>query len=48
MGSSDVFETADDGVKIGNFVELSDKIEYLDLKSAMKIQKEYSPRLLDL
>jgi len=31
--------------EIGNFVELSDKIDNLDLKSAMKIQKEYSPRL---
>lgn len=31
--------------EIGNFIELSDKIDNLDLKSAMKIQKEISPRL---
>ncbi len=31
--------------EIGNFVELSDKIDNLDHKSAMKIHKEYTPRL---
>ena len=31
--------------QIGNFVELADKIESLDLESAHKIQKSYSPRL---
>ncbi len=31
--------------EIGNFVELADKIESLDLESAHKIQKAYSPRL---
>lgn len=31
--------------EIGNFVELADKIEGLDLESAYKIQKAYSPRL---
>lgn len=31
--------------EIGNFVELADKIESLDLDSAHKIQKAYSPRL---
>ena len=31
--------------EIGTFVELSDKIDSLDLTSAMKIHKEYTPRL---
>lgn len=31
--------------EIGSFVELADKIESLDLESAEKIQKAYSPRL---
>jgi ubiquinone/menaquinone biosynthesis C-methylase UbiE/CheY-like chemotaxis protein len=31
--------------EIGNFVELADRIESLDLKSAHKIHKAYSPRL---